>query len=126
MTKKAQNTSKAERKAASATPAPAASTTEGQGAENTNQTANPPAGEKEPEKASQDPAQEGSKKEAKEKAGDTADKQIRKRLQPYFDAYPTADKFYVTTDGQPFFEAQWAREHQKSVDPEKKLTIVNR
>lgn len=123
------NTSKAESKAASAAPAPAAaatSTTEG-GAENSNQAANPPAGEKEPAKASQDPAQKESKeKDTKEKAGENTEKQLRKKLQTYFDAYPTADKFYVTTDGQPFFEAQWAREHQKSVDPENKLTIVNR
>lgn len=51
---------------------------------------------------------------------------LREKLQPYFDANPKTDVFYVASDGQPFYEKQWAREHQKSLDPKKEVFTVNR
>lgn len=51
---------------------------------------------------------------------------LRKKMQHYFFVHPITNRFYVTSDGTPFFEEQWAREHQKGVDPEKKVSTVNR
>lgn len=51
---------------------------------------------------------------------------VRAKLQPYFDAHPKVDRFFVTSDNQPFFEKQWAREHQQSIDPSREVITVNR
>jgi len=59
-------------------------------------------------------------------AVDTKKELLRKKLQPYFDVHPATDKFFVTSDGQPFFEQQWAREHQKTVDASLQVIIINR
>lgn len=52
--------------------------------------------------------------------------ELRTELQPYFDSHPGIDSFYVATDGQPFYEKQWAKEHQKTIDPAKDITTVTR
>lgn len=51
---------------------------------------------------------------------------LRTELQPYFDAHPGIDKFYVASDGQPFYEKTWAKEHQKSINPAKEVSTVTR
>lgn len=119
MTKKAQSNTKAEASKTSADPAasqaaaPAANT----GNENQGNAVN----------AEADPADNDSKdKKSKDETPEDLGKRLREKLQPYFKAHPTIDVFYVTSDGQPFFEAQWAREHQKTVDPKEKVSIVNR
>ncbi len=123
MTTKAKSKAKnAEEKAASATPAPPAEIT---GAENTAPDTSESSDGK-MEEVKQEPENKGPEKKEPAKPAVDAEKQLRKKLQPYFDAHPSTDKFFVSSDGQPFFELQWAREHQKSVDPEKKVTIVNR
>ena len=51
---------------------------------------------------------------------------LREEMEPYFDAHPGIDAFYLATDGQPFYEKQWAKEHQKTLDPTKDITTVTR
>jgi hypothetical protein len=73
---------------------------------------------------SKEPAETGAKEP--EKAGDTPENGLRKKMQPYFDSHPKVDMFFVTSDGQPFFELQWAREHQKRLDASKPVITLNR
>jgi hypothetical protein len=72
----------------------------------------------------EEPAETGAKEP--EKAGDILENKLRKKMQPYFDNHPKVDMFFVTSDDQPFYEMQWAKEHQKTLDASKPVTTVNR
>lgn len=75
-----------------------------------------------------DPKAEKSQDKEKTASGKVKSDKItlRKKLEPYFESHPKVDVFYVTSDGTLFFEKQWAREHQKTLDPQKEFETVNR
>lgn len=51
---------------------------------------------------------------------------LREAFQKYFDSYPNCEVLYITSDGTPFFEKQWAKEHQKTLDPTIEVSTVKR
>ncbi|MGN6604560.1 MAG: hypothetical protein ACTHK8_19025 [Ginsengibacter sp.] len=60
--------------------------------------------------------------------GDKHSKETHEAMKPYLKAYPEADHFLLSSDGQVFLPHNhlYAKEHQQKLDPEKKVIKYSR